>query len=65
MLCVLFNNLLDAGVFPEEWGKAIIVPIYKNGDKVDPGNYRGISLLTCISKLFTKILNNRLVVFLV
>jgi hypothetical protein len=61
MLCILFNHLLSSGIFPNEWGKAIIVPIYKNGTKEDPNNYRGISLLTCISKLFTKILNNRLV----
>jgi len=61
MLCVLFNKILENEIFPQEWCKAIIVPVYKNGDKDDPHNYRGISLLSCISKVFTKILNNRLV----
>ena len=61
MMCVLFNQSLSAGIFPNEWGKPIIVPIYKRGTKDDPNNFRGMSLLTCISKLFTKILNNRLV----
>ena len=61
MLCVLFNKLLVKGVFPQEWCTAVIVPIHKSGDKDDPDNYRGISLLTCISKIFTKVLSNRLV----
>ena len=58
---MLFNRLLATENFPDQSGKAIIVPIYKKGDKDEPSNYRGISLLPCISKLFTKVLNNRLV----
>jgi len=61
LLCSLFNKILVTGVYPDEWCNAVIIPIYKSGDKDSPSNYRGISLLTCISKLFTKILNSRLV----
>ena len=61
MLCVLFNKLIETGVYPDEWCRAIIFPIYKKGDVNIPDNYRGISLLSCVSKVFTKILNNRLV----
>lgn len=58
---LLFNVILDSGFIPEDWTKGIIVPIYKNkGNKRDPSNYRPITLLSCLGKLFTCILNNRL-----
>ena len=39
----------------------VTVRLYKKGDAEDPGNYRGITLLNVVGKLFCKILNNRLV----
>ena len=39
----------------------IIIPLHKKGDKHDVNNYRGITLLSCLSKLFTTILNQRIV----
>ena len=60
MLCHLFNKVLEVGVYPVDWCKAIIVPVYKKRETSDPNNYRGISLLSCISKLLSKILNNRI-----
>lgn len=57
----LFNKILDTGCFPEEWLIGTIVPIYKNkGDVKDVNNYRGITLLSCMGKLFTSVLNERL-----
>jgi hypothetical protein len=56
----LFNAILDSGYFPRHWCEGIIVPIYKSGETGDTNNYRGITLLSCLSKLFTKIVNNRL-----
>ncbi len=57
----LFNKILDSGNFPSEWLIGVIVPLYKNkGDKTDVNNYRGVTLLSCIGKLFTSILNERL-----
>ena len=38
-----------------------IVNIVKKGDREDPANYRGITLLSVLGKVFCKILNNRLV----
>ena len=41
------------GQYPSAWSGAIIVPIHKNGDKDDPDNYRGVSLLSILGKVFT------------
>ena len=37
-----------------------IVPIFKKGDNKNPNNYRGITILSCLGKLFTRLMNNRL-----
>ena len=43
----------------------MIQPIYKGKGSVnDPDNFRGISLISCIAKIFTAVLNNRLTVYL-
>ena len=65
ILCRHFNTILDSGIIPTEWGVGTIMPLFKNkGSALDPGNYRGITLLSCISKLFTAILNNRITEFI-
>lgn len=60
----LFNIILDTGLVPTNWLQGIIIPIYKKGDHNDPNNYRPITLLSCVGKLFTSVLNNRLNMFL-
>ena len=59
-LTKLFNKLYDSGYFPAEWTRSVIIPLFKKGDASNPDNYRGISLLSVISKVFTSILNKRL-----
>ena len=57
----LFNKILDTGEYPDSWSLGLIIPIYKKkGDKRDCNNYRGITLLSCVGKLFTSIVNERL-----
>ena len=65
LLYVMFSNMiLDSGVMPSEWLIGMIVLIYKNkGDIEDVNNYRGITLLSCLGKLFTSILNDRLTMY--
>ena len=61
----LFNLILENGIVPSDWVKGNIIPIYKNkGNKNEPNNYRPITLLSCIGKLFTSIINSRLTIFL-
>ena len=40
---------------PEDWKKGMIFPIHKEGDKSIPGNYRGISLLSIVGKIYTAV----------
>ena len=57
----LFNLVFDSGIIPESWLVGYIKPIYKNkGSPQDPGNYRGITIVSCLGKLFTSIINTRL-----
>ena len=59
-LAKLFNKLYDMNVFPSDWCKSVIIPLFKKGDDKLPDNYRGISLLSIVSKVFTAVLNKRL-----
>ena len=57
----LFNIILNTGNIPEQWLIGIIKPIYKNkGESTDSSNYRPITLLSCLGKLFTSLLSERL-----
>ena len=57
---ILFNKILQTGVFPAQWATGLIVPIYKKGDADDTNYYRGITLISCFAKLFTSVISNRL-----
>jgi len=63
-LVALFNRTFFSGKFPQTWSKSYIVPIFKSGRKDDTNNYRGISISSCLGKLFTSVLNKRLSSFL-
>jgi hypothetical protein len=59
-LTYLCNRMLSVGTFPLRLKFSEIKPIYKKRDKSDTSNYRPISLLTSISKIFEKVIYNRL-----
>ena len=57
----MFNKILESGNFPYDWCKAILCPLHKYGSTCNVDNNRGISLLPVVSKIFTKILNERFI----
>ena len=61
----LINECLPEGIFPTCLKRALVVPIHKNGATDSPNNYRPISLLPCISKIFEKVIFKRMVDFCV
>ena len=62
ILSLLFSAILRTGKYPFTWARLVIHPVFKNrGSPSDPKNYRPIALLPVISKIFTSILNRRLV----
>ena len=64
-LTLLFKESLESSTVPVDWKKAIIVPVYKGkGDAQHPTNYRPISLIPSIAKVFEKILARSLLDFL-
>lgn len=55
----LFNLSLNKGVYP--WHNSIVTPLHKKGDRKDPDNYRAIAVGSCLGKLFSNILLERIV----
>lgn len=61
LLTKVFNLILKTSKSPSNWKFGYIFPIYKKkGDVSDPGNYRGITVTSCLCKLFSAVLNQRL-----
>ncbi|UYV82600.1 hypothetical protein LAZ67_22000078 [Cordylochernes scorpioides] len=60
LLTNIYNKILTTSSVPSVWTRTIIHPNFKNSDPNIPSNYRGISLFSNLSKLFTSILKTRL-----
>ena len=54
------NNIYRENRIPNEWRNAVITPTFKKGDRREPKNYTGISILNTCYKTYSKILNMKL-----
>ena len=63
-LTSIINKSFSQGVFPDLLKMANVIPIFKKGSKLDVSNYRPISLLSNISKIFENLMQSRLHSFL-
>ena len=55
-LCIIFNNIIETGVFPDVWKSANVTPVHKKASKQNFENYRPISLLPLFAKIFERII---------
>ena len=62
ILAELFNKCLKESCFPDCWKVSSVVPVFKNvGERSTAKNYRPVSLLSVVTKVFEKLVNNRIV----
>ena len=62
ILAELFINCLKESCFPDCWKVSSVVPVFKNvGERSTAKNYHPVSLLSVVSKVFEKLVNNRTV----
>ena len=62
---VIFNDCLASGIYPSDWKKGNIVPVYKKNDKQRLNNYRPISLLPICRKIFERLIFNEMFGFFI
>lgn len=56
----LFTKILESEDIPDQWNTSTIILLHKKGTRDDINNYRPISLMSNLYKLFTKIITRRL-----
>ena len=65
ILVELFNKCLKESCFPDCWKVSSVVPVFKNvGERSTAKNYRPVNLLSVVSKVFEKLVNDRIVGYL-
>ena len=60
-LCDLFNKSLFSGIFPDHWKCARVTPSFKQREASDLNNYRPISVISVIAKVFERIVYDHIV----
>ena len=64
VLTVIVNKSLNRGYFPDSQKLARVVAIHKSGPEIEINNYRPVSILPILSKIFERVVHNQLYGFL-
>ena len=64
VLVAMLQKVWSDECIPKEWQESVVAPLPKCADTTSTGNFRGISLMSCLGKLFGRVLNTRLTKFL-
>lgn len=59
-LAVIFNLSLETSIVPSDWKMAKVTPIFKTGDRYDSNNYRPISVISALARIFEKLVYDQL-----
>ena len=54
----IINQAISEGTFPSQWKTAVVTPLHKSGDANNVSNYRPISVLPVLSKIYENILHH-------
>ena len=60
-LAIIFQESYDSSTLPPDWKAAKIVPIFKKGDKLDPKNYRPVSLTSVPCKIMDSVIKDNMI----
>ena len=60
-MAIIFQESYDSSTLPPDWKAANIVPIFKKGDKLDPNNYRPVSLTCVPCKIMESIIKDNMI----
>ena len=63
-LALIFNTSINTGIFPHDFKTAVISPIHKAGCETECSNYRAISVLSSVAKIFEKLITQQLEIYL-
>jgi hypothetical protein len=64
-LSLIFEKSFVTGSIPKLWSCANVVPLFKKGNKLDPTNYRPVSLTSIVCKIRERIIRDQMMVYLV
>ena len=59
-LALIFGSSVSTGIVPEDWRVVNVVPLFKKGNRNDPGNYGPASLTSVVGKIMEKVLRDRI-----
>ncbi|CAB4019988.1 Hypothetical predicted protein [Paramuricea clavata] len=63
-ICAIFNCSINFGTFPNEWKCSKVIPLFKKGERRDLNNYRPISIIPVVAKVFERIIYDQVYAYL-